>query len=71
VAAEEYLTKYDVARMFQVEPRTVTRWVTEGRLQAIRVNRSVIRFARSEVERFARAAAEASAAVAAAPEEGR
>lgn len=35
VAAPELLTPAEVARMFRVDPKTVTRWAKQGKLPAI------------------------------------
>lgn len=35
-AAEELLTPGEVARLFAVDPKTVTRWARMGRLTAVR-----------------------------------
>lgn len=41
-----------VARLLGVHPGTVTRWVEEGRLKAIRTPGGHRRIARSELDRF-------------------
>jgi excisionase family DNA binding protein len=45
----EYLTPAAVAAIFFVDPRTVTRWATAGKLTAIRTPGGHRRFVRSEV----------------------
>src|SRR5688500_2576731 len=45
----EYLTPAAVAAVFFVDPRTVTRWATAGKLTAIRTPGGHRRFVRSEV----------------------
>ncbi len=45
----EYLTPAAVAAIFFVDPRTVTRWATAGRLTAARTPGGHRRFVRSEV----------------------
>ena len=49
--AEMYYKPRKVAEMLDVQPRTVVRWIHEGRLQAIKVGH-VWRIPRSEVERL-------------------
>jgi excisionase family DNA binding protein len=48
-AATRLLTPGEVAVMFRVDPRTVTRWATEGRLRYIRTLGGHRRFLESEV----------------------
>jgi excisionase family DNA binding protein len=45
----EYLTPAAVAAIFYVDPKTVTRWATAGKLTAIRTPGGHRRFVRSEV----------------------
>lgn len=51
---EELLTPGQVARMFGVDPKTVTRWAQTGKLDAIRTLGGHRRYRRSEVERLLR-----------------
>ena len=48
----ELLTPAEVAVMFRVNPKTVTRWARAGRLPAIRTIGGHRRFRASEIERF-------------------
>jgi excisionase family DNA binding protein len=34
--AHEYLTPGEMARLFRVDPKTITRWARQGRLVAVR-----------------------------------
>ena len=52
MAEHELLTPAEVAVMFRVDPKTVTRWARAGRLSAIRTIGGHRRFRASEVERF-------------------
>lgn len=47
----ELLTPAEVARMFRVDPKTVTRWARAGRLPCIKTLGGHRRFRRSDVER--------------------
>ncbi|MEV8636499.1 BldC family transcriptional regulator [Streptosporangium sp. NPDC051023] len=47
--AERLLTPAEVARMFRVDPRTVTRWAREGRLISTRTPSGQHRFREGEV----------------------
>jgi excisionase family DNA binding protein len=51
-AREELLTPSEVASLFRVNPKTVTRWARAGKLNAIRTLGGHRRFRRSEVEQF-------------------
>lgn len=51
-AREELLTPSEVASLFRVNPKTVTRWARAGKLTAIRTLGGHRRFRRSEVEKF-------------------
>lgn len=53
MAAEEYLTRSQVATIFQVSPHTVTRWGKEGRLPSVRTLGGQRRYPRQEVLRLA------------------
>ena len=52
MAEHELLTPAEVAVMFRVDPKTVTRWARAGRLSAIRTIGGHRRFRASEVEHF-------------------
>jgi excisionase family DNA binding protein len=52
MAAHELLTPGEVAVMFRVDPKTVTRWARAGRLSSIRTIGGHRRFRSSEVQRF-------------------
>jgi excisionase family DNA binding protein len=47
---EVLLTPAEVAKMFRVDPKTVTRWAKAGRLTAIRTLGGHRRYRRSEVQ---------------------
>jgi len=47
---EVLLTPAEVAKMFRVDPKTVTRWAKAGKLTAIRTLGGHRRFRRSEVQ---------------------
>lgn len=49
---DELLTPAEVARMFRVNPKTVTRWARSGKIQAIRTLGGHRRFRASEVRQF-------------------
>ncbi len=49
---EELLTPGEVAKMFRVDPKTVTRWGQSGRLSSVRTPGGHRRFKRAEVERM-------------------
>jgi excisionase family DNA binding protein len=55
---EELLTPAEVAAMFRVNPKTVTRWARTGKISAIRTLGGHRRFKASEVRRFLSEAAE-------------
>ena len=44
------LTPADVARLFKVDPKTVTRWAAAGRIDSIRTPGGHRRFRESEVK---------------------
>ncbi|WP_309237418.1 BldC family transcriptional regulator [Actinomadura sp. BRA 177] len=48
--AGQLLTPGDVATMFRVDPKTVTRWADGGKLASIRTLGGVRRFSRQQVE---------------------
>lgn len=49
---EKLLTPAEVAKMFYVDPKTVTRWAKAGKLTAIRTLGGHRRYHRDEVERL-------------------
>ena len=52
MAEHELLTPGEVAVMFRVNPKTVTRWARAGRISAIRTMGGHRRFRASEIQRF-------------------
>lgn len=52
MAEHELLTPGEVAVMFRVNPKTVTRWARAGRISAIRTIGGHRRFRASEIQRF-------------------
>jgi excisionase family DNA binding protein len=50
-APEALLTPSEVAEMFRVNPKTVTRWARAGKLHAIRTLGGHRRFRASEIKR--------------------
>jgi excisionase family DNA binding protein len=51
MADDNLLTPAEVARMFRVDPKTVTRWAQSGKINAIRTLGGHRRYHRSEIER--------------------
>jgi len=51
-AQEELLTPSEVAAMFRVNPKTVTRWARSGKISAIRTLGGHRRFRKSEITRI-------------------
>ncbi|MDP9021098.1 MAG: BldC family transcriptional regulator [Actinomycetota bacterium] len=49
---DELLTPAEVARVFGVDPKTVTRWANQGKLQPIRTLGGHRRYRASEVRRL-------------------
>jgi excisionase family DNA binding protein len=49
---QELLTPAEVAAMFRVDPKTVTRWAEAGKLRAIRTLGGHRRYLRSEVNQL-------------------
>lgn len=49
---EALLTPAEVAAMFRVDPKTVTRWAKAGKLSAIRTLGGHRRYRQAEVESF-------------------
>jgi excisionase family DNA binding protein len=52
MAEHELLTPSEVAVMFRVDPKTVTRWARAGKISSIRTIGGHRRFRTSEVQRF-------------------
>ena len=52
MAENELLTPAEVAAMFRVNPKTVTRWARAGRISAVRTLGGHRRFRASEIRRF-------------------
>jgi excisionase family DNA binding protein len=48
---DELLTPAEVARIFRVDPKTVSRWAIAGKINSVRTLGGHRRFYRSEVER--------------------
>ncbi len=53
-ALPELLTPAEVAELFRVDPKTVTRWAKTGKLSSIRTVGGHRRFRRAEVEAWLR-----------------
>ena len=49
---EQLLTPSEVAAMFRVNPKTVTRWARAGKISAIRTLGGHRRFKASEIQKF-------------------
>lgn len=64
-ARERLLTPGEVASLFRVDPKTVTRWAAAGRISSIRTPGGHRRFRESEVRALLRG--DAAAATAPAP----
>ena len=52
MAENELLTPAEVAAMFRVNPKTVTRWARAGKISAIRTLGGHRRFKASEIRKF-------------------
>jgi len=52
IDGDELLTPAEVARLFRVNPKTVTRWARAGKIQAIRTLGGHRRFRASDVRSF-------------------
>lgn len=61
VAAETLYTPSEVANLFRVDPKTVTRWAKQGRLTPIRTLGGHRRYRASEVEKLLKPASARSA----------
>jgi excisionase family DNA binding protein len=48
--ASDLMTPAEVAELFRVDPKTVTRWADSGKLSAVRTLGGHRRYLRSEVE---------------------
>ncbi len=57
---DRLLTPAEVASMFRVDPKTVTRWARDGRLTAVRTLGGHRRYREAEVLALLRAAAAAA-----------
>jgi len=55
---DELLTPAEVARIFRVDPKTVSRWAIAGKISSVRTLGGHRRFYRSEVERAMHSAIE-------------
>ncbi|MER3453475.1 MAG: MerR family DNA-binding transcriptional regulator [Acidimicrobiia bacterium] len=51
-ARDDLLTPAEVAALFRVNPKTVTRWARAGKITAIRTLGGHRRFRRSEIEQY-------------------
>jgi len=54
--AESLLTPAEVATMFRVDPKTVTRWAQQGKLRSIRTLGGHRRYREAEIQAFLRQA---------------
>ena len=50
--ADQLLTPAEVARLFRVDPKTVTRWANDGKIASIRTLGGHRRFHESEIRRL-------------------
>ena len=66
-ARERLLTPGEVAGLFRVDPKTVTRWAAAGRISSIRTPGGHRRFRESEVRALLRGDAAAAQVAPAAP----
>jgi len=66
-ARERLLTPGEVASLFRVDPKTVTRWAAAGRISSIRTPGGHRRFRESEVRALLRGEAAVAAASSPAP----
>ena len=58
MAENDLLTPSEVAEMFRVNPKTVTRWARAGRIGAVRTLGGHRRFRAAEIRRFLEEAGE-------------
>lgn len=56
--SERLMTPGEVAELFRVDPKTVTRWAAAGRINSIRTPGGHRRFRESEVQRLLRSLSE-------------
>lgn len=49
---EELMTPAEVAAMFRVDPKTVTRWARSGKIRAVRTPGGHRRYRRTEIQTF-------------------
>lgn len=49
---EDFLKPSDVAKIFKVDPKTVTRWGQQGKLPCVRTPGGHHRYRRSDIEKF-------------------
>ena len=59
-SSERLLTPGEVAALFRVDPKTVTRWAASGRISSIRTPGGHRRFRESEVRALLRGDAESA-----------
>jgi len=59
---DELMTPAEVARLFQVDPKTVTRWASAGRITSIRTPGGHRRFEREVIRQFIVASRQGSTA---------
>jgi excisionase family DNA binding protein len=52
MAESELLTPAEVAALFRVDPKTVTRWAQAGKISAVRTLGGHRRFRATEIHRF-------------------
>ena len=50
--AEALLTPAEVATMFRVDPKTVTRWAQQGKIRSIRTLGGHRRYSEAEIQEF-------------------
>jgi excisionase family DNA binding protein len=49
---EEYLTVYEAAVLFKVNPQTIRRYIKNGEIRAYKASRKVIRIRRKDFNNF-------------------
>lgn len=54
---QQLLTTEEVATLFRVDPKTVSRWVTSGRLEATRTPGGHFRFRPADIDQLVNASA--------------